>query len=744
MVRVPILILAGAVLGRGWLAAQPDSVRAARFDQLYNVAALIEGGSIRPGWLADGVSFWYAEGSPANTVIHRVDGRTGARTPMFDSARLRRAVAAALGHDPPYAGIPFSEFRLVDNERAAVFALEGHEFRLDLATYSIARLPAQTPLERDRTTPRLVRAAYPTTGTDLFELPSPDGRWLAGQREHDLWLRATADGRLQRLTGDGTRERAWELAGARWSPDGLRLAAVRIDNRGVAEMPVVHWLKPVEEVEWRYFTKAGGRLPTPELHLIDVVSGRIIPVDLGEDPEPYLSIVDFTPDGRTLLVLANNREQKRLRLLAVDPATGSVRVVLTETQPTFIKGIAQNPGWTNLITLLPDGRRFLWISERDGWDHLYLYDLNGGLLRRLTQGAWPVLQVVTVDAGGEWVYFTGHRERERPYDTHVYRVRLDGSGLARLTEGEGQHQAVFSPGRSVFLDTHSSHGRPPVVELRSSDGRLIETLARANIGRLRALGWTEPEEVVVKAADGVTDLWGLVVKPLDFDPGRRYPVVEYIYGGPQTTWVPRRFGAWALPQAIAAQGVVVWIVDGRGTPERGKAFQDHVYGRFGQTEIPDHAAALRQLLGARPYLDSTRVGIVGGSWGGYLTVRAMVLAPELYRVGAAIYPVVEMYDHAAAAIEPYMGTPLSNPAGYVEGSSVARVERLSGHLLLLHGTSDVNATFSATMKMVEALTRAGKPYDLAVFPELNHGLAGTSGRYLLHRVRRHFIQYLSP
>lgn len=739
-----LVALLAVIVGGAPLAAQSDSGRAELFDRVRELASLVEGGAVRPGWLADGASFWYAEGVPANTVIHRVDGRTGVRTPLFDVPRLRRALAGTLGHEPPYAGVPFADLRLVDGERAVVFLLEGREYRLDLASYAVTPLPAPTASERDRTTPRLVRPGFPTTNPDLYELPSPDGRWLAGLRDDDIWLRSTSDGRMQPLTSGGTRERSWETAGAKWSPDGLRLAALRVNHRGVAELPLVHWLKPVEEVEWRYFTKAGGRLPVPELHVIDVTSGRAVPVDLGEDPEPYVSIVGFTPDGRTLLVLAHSREQKRLRLLAVDPATGAARVVLTETQPTFIKGIAQTPGWSTLITPLPDGRRFLWISERDGWDHLYLYDLDGTLVRRLTQGEWPVLRVVAVDPRTEWVYFTGHRERDRPYDTHVYRVRLDGTGLARITQGEGQHEPVFSPGREVFLDTHSGHGRPPVVELRSADGRRLETLARADIGRLRALGWSEPEEVVVKAADGATDLWGLLVKPLHFDPGRRYPVVEYIYGGPQMTTVPRRFGQWVLPQAVAAMGFVVWVVDGRGTPERGKAFQDHVYGRFGQTEIPDHAAALRQVLASRPYLDSTRVGIFGGSWGGYMTVRALVLAPELYKVGAAIYPVVEMFDHAAQAIEPYMGTPLSNPKGYAEGSSVARVDRLTGRLLLLHGTSDVNATFSATMKMVEALTRAGKPYDLAVFPELNHGLAGVGGRYALHRVWQHFVEYLKP
>jgi dipeptidyl aminopeptidase/acylaminoacyl peptidase len=736
-----VLGVAGPAAVSAQLApTSPDSV----FWRFLAFGSMVKGGTIQPNWLADGASFWYAEGGPANTVIHRVDARTGARAPIFDLQRTRQAVAGRLGYEPPHRGLPFDRFTLMERERVAQFTVDGRELRLDLTNYSISELPAPSPAERERRAPRLVRAAYPATTPDLYELSSPDGRWFAGLRGHDVWLRSTTDGREEALTTGGTEDRPWELAGAKWSVDGLRLALIRTDYRGVSRLPLVHWLKPVEEIEWHWFTKAGGPLRQLELHLVDAISKRDVVVDLGPDPEPYLSIVGFTPDGRSLLVLANSREQRRLRVLAVDGATGATRVVLTETQPTFIKGIAGNPGWSNLLTPLSDGKRFLWISERDGWDHLYLYDLDGTLIRRLTSGSWPVLQVIGVDPKSGWVYFTGHAETGRPYDTHVYRVNLDGSGFRRLTEGEAQHTAIFSPDRQSFLDSYSSPRDPPVTELRSSDGRLIETLSRATIDDLRATGWTPPEEVVVKAADGTTDLWGVLLKPRQFDPGGKYPVIEYIYGGPQLVNVPYRFGQTQLAHALAALGFVVWIVDGRGTPERGKAFQDVVYGKFGQQEIPDHAAALRQVMAKRPFMDSTRVGIVGGSWGGYMTVRALVLAPDLYRVGVALYPVVEMYDHMAIAIEPYMGTPLSNPEGYRAGSSTDRVGSLAGRLLLIHGTSDVNATFSATMKMVEAMTRAGKRYDLVVLPEQNHGLAGVSGRYMLDRVWRYFVEHLAP
>lgn len=241
----------------------------------------------------------------------------------------------------------------------------------------------------------------------------------------------------------------------------------------------------------------------------------------------------------------------------------------------------------------PDGR--WWLLEKDGWGHLYLYDLRGKLIRRLTGGEWPVLHVAGVDEAAGWVYFTGHAE-PRILDTHLYRVSLEGGPIQRLTEAEGEHQVVLSPSRAFFLDTHSTPARPPAVELRAADGTLLRTLSKASIEELLALGWTPPEPVQVKAADGETDLYGLLVKPWDFDPVKKYPVVEYLYGGPQTVWTPRTFlyRRTMRIQALAQCGFVVFFLDGHGTPERGKAFQDAVHRNFGRYEVPEHVAALRR------------------------------------------------------------------------------------------------------------------------------------------------------
>jgi dipeptidyl aminopeptidase/acylaminoacyl peptidase len=258
------------------------------------------------------------------------------------------------------------------------------------------------------------------------------------------------------------------------------------------------------------------------------------------------------------------------------------------------------------------------------------------------------------------------------------------------------------------------------------------------------MGWRDPEEFTAKAADGVTDLHGVLYKPFDFDPAKRYPVVEFIYGGPQRTNVGRTFGFTAGGGVALAQlGFITFVVDGRGTAERGKAFQDVAYRNFGRNEIPDHVAVLKQLGAARPYMDLSRVGIMGGSWGGYMTIRALLLAPETYHVGVSTAPVGDLYDHHAGAIEGYMGLVESNREGYDYASSLRLADRLRGHLMLMHGTSDVNATFSATMKLADAFTRAGKQYDLRVFSELNHSVTGIFD-YWQETTRRYFVAHLRP
>ncbi len=739
-----LIMLAG--WGDGTAAQEIPEDRFARFRQHMAFPSLVKGGMVSARWLGDGQSFWYADGAPANTEIFRVDPVQGTREPLFNTERLRAALASVLGHTPPYDGLPFSDMTLDETASAAEFEVEGRRFRIDLDSYGIEEIAARSPAEVARTTPQTVEEGWPTTSGPVMEVPSPNGAWFLRHRDNDLWLRASEDGRVVRITDDGEDRYAWSSAGARWSPDGYRFTALRARSEGVHRMPVVHWLGPEEEVEWREYPYTGGPWPQPELYAVDVNARVPVAVDLQTDEEIGVHVIGFSPDGSRLLFQRVNRPMTRLDLMEADPVTGESRIILTERQDTYIEGLRLLEVQGSFYTPVDDDR-FLWLSERDGFTHLYLYNNSGELVRRLTSGPFPTGPVTTVDTEAGWVYFMAQRDPGRPYDIHLYRVSLDGGDPEQLTRGSGQHAIQFSPSKAFFVDTHSSVDRPPRSELRSADGTLVETLSVADVSALGELDWRAPEEFMVKADDGTTDLYGVIYHPPEFDPAGRYPVIEVMYPGSQTTAVPRTFTSnfWGVQaQALAQLGFVTFIVDARGQPGRGKAFQDVVYKAIGRNEIPDHVATIRQLGAARPYMDLSRVGVHGYSWGGYFTLRAMLLAPEVYHVGVSGSPVVELESVAWVPVEPYMLKPSENPEGYAYASNLTVADRLAGRLLITIGTADVNTPFAQTMRMAEALIRADKPFDLLVLPDQSHGLQGQSMTYFQNAVARYFVEHLEP
>ncbi len=581
--------------------------------------------------------------------------------------------------------------------------------------------------------PRFLRKRFMDGLPDVYEVRSPDGRWFAGTEDDDLYVRPIDASEHARLTHNGSEELRWSVLGATWTSDSKRIACFRIDDRGVTKMPIVHWLHTVEEVEWIVYPRVGGHIPQQELWLIDVPDGNAVQVDWRTDEQERVIFGDWLVGGDFLLARMGT-DHRRLSVLIADGRTGASREILMESSDTFI--------FEPKITMLPSGSGFVFRSERDGWAHVYRYTMDGTLEAQLTKGEFPVGRVVAIDENAGWVYLTAQAE-ERVYDEHLYRVRLDGSEFTRLTEGDGQHDVTLSPSKRVFVDTHSCATRPARTEVRAADGTLLATIAEADISALVSAGWQEPEEFIVKAADGETDLYGVLYKPRDFDPSTRYPVVESMYAGPQMTWAPRRFvpDSGRFPQALAQLGFVTFVVDGRGTPGRSKAFHNVVYGNFGHSEVPDHVAVLRNLAATRPWMDLDRVGLLGGSWGGYLVLRAGILEPDVYKAIVSMYPNVDFDDHDAG-LEMFMGWREERPERYASASCLDKVDRIKAELLLVHGTNDVNVTFSCTMKLVHALAEAMKDYELVVLPEQSHALQGTGQIYTQERVRRFFARHL--
>jgi dipeptidyl aminopeptidase/acylaminoacyl peptidase len=741
-------------------APTPES-REARYKEFLKIPSLLKGGYLEAHWIKDGDSFWYVAGAPDETAIFVVHPEQNTVAPLFEVERLRAALRSALGKEPPSGGVPFTDFSFTDErERAVRFTVERRVFTLQLGDYALSEQPAPSAEEKERTTARptdVGRKVLPAGFFDTRETLSPDGRWFAGASAGKLYLRSTAGDQRVIVNEDVGPNAAWETYRASWSPDSRRLAAPRVDYTGCTLHPVVHWLSEPESVDWAHIFPAGSTLPRAEWHIIDVATRKATPIQGSGVESRGGEPVAWTADSSKFFYVRSARYNKKLELILVDALTGATWVVLTETQPTFVRLFTPQFSFGD-FTLLRGDERFLWLSERDGWTHIYLYQTDGTLVRQLTHGEYVVLSVIAVDEANGWAYYTAHGDRSRPYDTHVYRVSLEGGEPQQLTEARGQHDVPqfwkymgaprregiqLSPSRRFFVDTHSDTDRPPRSELRRADGTLVRTLVTADTSRVEALGWQPPQTFVVKAADGTTDLYGQLYTPTDFDPSRQYPVLEYIYGGPQLVHVP---GMYADRKAVicaawAELGFVVIMLDARGTPDRGKAFQDVVYGAFGKNEIPDHVAALTQLAKTRPYMDMSRVGVFGGSWGGYFAVRAMLQAPETYHVGVADRPVMDVDTTPA---EPWMGSPEDNPEGYAQADSHKIADQLRGKLLLIGATSDINAVFSQTIKFVEALTRAERPYDLALLVEQNHAPTGVYQRYAEEAATRYLVEHLRP
>jgi dipeptidyl aminopeptidase/acylaminoacyl peptidase len=749
--------LLGTVLLFALLWARPVVAQPARTvgpDEMYerylslalngSVGTVVKGGLLFPAnWLADGRSFWFAEGAPENTVITKVDPKSNSRKPMFDTARMRRSFAQALGHEAPYQGLPFDRFAFGAGEKTIQFSVEGKEWSCDLSSYEIRPLPPPTDEEKkkqERLTPRTFKNLL---GGDTVEILSPDSRWFAGIKDFNLYLRSASDEEVVPLTSDGLENYGWDLwnASPQWSPDSTKLAITKADVRAMSRTPIVRWLKTPEEVEWAFYGRAGDPLWKAELYVIDIKSKAPVRVRIDRSGDYFVSVVGWFPDGTELLFYTIDREFKKLDLLAADPKTGAARTVFTETQKNFLNF---SPFEKLAFHFLGGGRSFLWLSERDGWNQIYLYGRDGRLIRGLTEGRFVVNEVKGVDERKGWVYFTAQVDPARPYDQHLCRVNLEGKAFAQLTEADGDHLVQMSPSLEYFLDINGSLSRPPATELRRADGKLLQVVTRANIDVLKEkFQWSPPEAFRVKAADGQTDLFGVLFKPYNFDPAKKYPVIDYIYNGPHSRDVPGNMYTCLMdPEpAIAHLGCILIIVDGRGTTGRGKEFQDANYGRLGQDEIRDHVAVLKQLASERPYIDLARVGIHGISWGGYLTLRAMLLAPDVFKVGVATSPLVDLAD-GMSYTEHYMGFPQNNRKGYEEASCLTIAKNLEGRLLLIHGTQDHNAPFAETIKMIDALMKARKPVDVLILPEQPHVPEGDGYAYWVRARHRYLREHL--
>ncbi|MBL9172274.1 MAG: DPP IV N-terminal domain-containing protein [Verrucomicrobiales bacterium] len=647
--------------------------------------------------------------------------------------------------------------RLRPGQERSQHTYVGHVFLLadrdgsTVAVFEAAVDATQAVVGPDASKGRPARAVTPEPGL------SPDAHWVAFLEGNNLHLRSKDTGEVRSLTSDGTAEDPYR-AEVQWSPDSTRLVATRLRPGGDRQVSFVE-AAPRDQLQPKLHThrylKPGDPLPKPRLRLLRVAGPGRFAIDDALYPNPFTEDGDlnvrWAPDSRSFFFDYNQRGHQRFRILAVDvaaaetqAASGSAgwvtvkpRIVVEETSETFIDWT--NKTWRHWLDATGE---LLWMSERDGWAHLWLYDAQTGSMKgRITRGNWVVREILHVDDAAREVWFLagGVRPEQDPYQLHLCRVNFDGSGFTVLTDGDGTHKIEFSPDRRWFLDTWSRVDLPPRTELRkSTDGSRVCVLEEADISALLAAGWTTPERFVAPGRDGATPIHGILIRPSNFDPALRYPVVEEIYAGPHGAFVPKEFGRLLRQHAIAELGFIVVQIDGMGTNHRGKKFHDVAWKNLADSGLPDHIAWLKAAASTRPWMDLSRVGIYGGSAGGQSSTRALLDHGDFYRVAVSD---CGCHDNRMDKIwwnEQWLGWPVDE--SYRKCSNVEDAARLQGHLLLIVGEMDTNVDPASTLQVAAALVRADKDFELLIMPGSDHGAAESP--YGIRRRMDFFVRHL--
>ncbi len=553
---------------------------------------------------------------------------------------------------------------------------------------------------------------------------SPDDRWEAFLRDGNVWLRRQDGGEESVLTKDASEEFFYQSR-FHWSPDSRSLVAIRTkkgDDRKVyfVESSPKDQLQP--KLQSYDYLKPGDQIPQDKPVLFDVEQQRQVPIDDALFPNPWsLDRIRWADDSSRFTFLYNQRGHQVLRVIAID-TEGKATPIVDEQSKTFIDYSGKL-----FFEFLGETSEIVWMSERDGWNHLYLYDAASGQVKnQITKGPWVVRRVERVDAENRQIWFEagGIRGGQDPYYVHFCRVNFDGTGLTILTEGDGTHRVEFSPDRRFLIDEWSRVDHPPVTELRrADDGSLACVLEEADWTELLATGWQMPERFCEKGRDGTTDIYGLIYRPTNFDPNKKYPVIEEIYAGPHGSFVPKGFHAYAKGMSMAELGFIVVRIDGMGTSNRSKAFHDVCWKNLGDSGFPDRILWIKAAARKYPYMDLDRVGIYGGSAGGQSSTRALLAFGDFYKVAVSD---CGCHDNRMDKIwwnEQWMGWPVG--PHYEEQSNVAQAHRLQGKLLLIVGEMDRNVDPASTMQVVNALIRADKDFEMLVIPGTGHGSAET-------------------
>jgi dipeptidyl-peptidase-4 len=726
-----------------------DYKRAEKF-MVYNVRPLVFH-DVRGTWLTDD-RYLFRDTGPDGSEFVVFDAAHGTRQPAFDHAKIAAALSSAAGATYHARHLPFMTFEFSADGKSISFQAKGQHWTCDLqgSKCTAEPKPANGGAERHA------------------ENISPDGKSAAFIRDNNLWLHDVTSNKETQLTTDGVKDFGYATDNAGWihsdrpillwSPDCKKIATFQQDQRGVGEMYLVETKigHPVLQA-WKYPLPGDDVVTTLQRVVIDLEAHKVIRLQLPPDQHRTTLCddvacrgsdwddVEWSADGRHLAFVSTSRDHKLEHLRVADAATGVVRDVFEETAATQYES-----GWGRVNwRYLPDSNEIIWFSERDNWAHLYLYDLATGKLKnQITSGDWVVTQLLRVDEKNRVLYFLGlGREKgENPYFAHLYRIGFDGKNLTLLTPEDGNHEVSFSSSGRYFFDSYSKPDLPAVAVVRDDAGKLISTVAKTDISQLLAAGWQPPVPITVKARDGVTDLYGLMYKPTTLDLTKKYPIVDYIYPGPQGGSV----GSWSFSpsrrdaQSLAELGFVVVEIEGMGNPLRSKKFHDFYYGNMGDNTLPDQISGMKELAQKYPWIDIDRVGIFGHSGGGFATADAMFRYPDFFKVGISESGNHDNREYEDDWGERYQGLLVKNADGttnYDDQANQHLAKNLKGHLLLAHGTLDDNVPPYNTLLVVDELIKANKDFDLLLLPNQHHGY-GSATLYMTRRRWDYFVRYL--
>jgi len=712
-------------------SAQPGGAKTLTVERIYSAPSL-------NGYLTSGIE-WSAD---SKRVSYFGRGRSGLEMWTTDAATGERKVLVKA--DALAAAMPPKKTSAIQS--TGLGRVQAENYRWSPAGDALLFIGSSSLVLLDLKT---MAAKSLLTGADDIEDPkfSPDGKWVSFVRESNLWLANVASSEVRQLTTGGREEVLkgqldWlypeELDAATaywWSPDSSEIAYYEMDERPVTRYPIMDMSSPVGAMEYTRYPQAGEANPIVRVGVVSVDGGETKWMDTGTDTDVYLARVVWLRDSRRVAIERLTRAQNRLDLLFCDAATGASATILTETDPYWIN-ISDD------LYFFSDNKRFLWSSERTGFRHYYLYDLSGQQLAQLTSGDWQISgnggfgpgagSRPSVDEARGFVYFLSNKDDVR--ETQLYRLSLQDRNVTRVTPEPGAHDVLVAPDASAFVDTYSTTMTPPRRDLERMDGSRVASIDQNKVPELADYHLSPVEFLTVSANDG-TKLYAKMIKPRDFDASRKYPVLVFVYGGPQDQEVRNEWGGddFLWHEMMAEKGYIIFTLDNRGSYARGHAFETPLYHQFGKVELEDQLAGVKYLK-SFPYVDGSRMGIWGWSYGGTITLEAMCNAPGVFKAGVAVAPVSDWRLYDTTYTERYMGRPQDNPEGYKNSSPVNQAARLNGELMLAHGTGDDNVHFANTSEMINELIFAGSyPADLMILPGRGHSMSDWQARIQLYQ-----------